>query len=144
VEDNFDIVLNDYVGRSGGAITYCGVADPDESVDILKQYYGLLFPTTYFGEGFPGTLIDAFSSGLPVIATDWHCNGEIITHGKTGFLYPPEQPEQLKTWIEYAVTNPDQFYAMGVSCLEDIAQYSVETAMETVNAEIEKVLQKTI
>jgi glycosyltransferase involved in cell wall biosynthesis len=144
VEDNFDIVLNDYIGRSGGAITYCGVADPDESVDILKQYYGLLFPTTYFGEGFPGTLIDAFSSGLPVIATDWHCNGEIITHGKTGFLYPPEQPEQLKTWIEYAVTNPDQFYAMGVSCLEDVAQYSVETAMKTVNAEIEKVLQKTI
>lgn len=144
IEENFDTILNDYIRRSNGAITYCGVADPDESVDILKQYYGLLFPTTYFGEGFPGTLIDAFSSGLPVIATDWHCNAEIITHDKTGFLYAPEQPEQLKVWIEYAIAHPDQFHAMRFFCLEAVEQYNTETAMKTVCDKIEQLLSKNI
>lgn len=142
IEDNFDIVLNDYIHNSNGTITYCGVADPDESVSILKQYYGLLFPTTYFGEGFPGTLIDAFSSGLPVIATDWHCNGEIITHGKTGFLYAPEEPEQLKVWMEYVIAHPDEFHAMRFSCLEAMEHYSTESAMKTVCDKITQLLTK--
>ena len=142
IEENYDAVLNEYILRSAGAISYRGIVDSDASVGVLKQYYAMLFPTTYFGEGFPGTLIDAFSSGLPVIATDWHCNGEIITHEKNGFLYPPEQPEQLKAWMEYAIAHPDQFHTMRLSCLEAVKQYSAEAAMQTVCGKIGQLLSE--
>ena len=140
IEDHYDAILNDYICRSEGAITYCGVADADSSVEILQQYYGMLFPTTYEGEGFPGTLIDAFSSGLPVIATDWHCNGEIIEQGKTGFLYLPEQPEKLQEWMEFSIENPDSFHAMRFSCLEAAERYSTASAMKTVCHQIQALL----
>ena len=51
--------------RCGGAIA------ADRSTETLKSYFALLFPTYYRGEGFAGTLIDAMSAGVPVIASDW-------------------------------------------------------------------------
>lgn len=138
IEDSYDTVLNTYIAQANGAIEYRGVVDADDSVRVLKEYYALLFPTTFPGEGFPGTLIDAFSSGLPVIATDWHCNGEIISHGKTGFLYPADQPEQLKQWMEYAMEHPQEIHEMRFQCLEAVKQYSSETVMKTICKKIEE------
>ena len=51
----------------------------------------MIFPTYYVGEGFPGTIIDAFSSGIPDIATDWRYNSEIVQNGKTGYIYKLNQ-----------------------------------------------------
>lgn len=142
IEENYDAVLDAYIRESCGAIHYCGVAKPEESVEILKDYFVLLFPTTFSGEGFPGTLIDALSAGLPVIATDWHCNGEIIDHEKTGFLYHPDFPEQLETWMTYAIENPTVIHSMGKQCLETVKQYSPETVMKTVCKKIDGLIDR--
>lgn len=56
--------------EAGGFATYRGAVGPEESVDVLKAYYALLFPTYYEGEGFADTLIDAMCAGLPVVASD--------------------------------------------------------------------------
>lgn len=75
-------------------VHYRGCVNSDKSVDVLKAYYALLFPTFYDGEGFAGTLIDAFSSGVPVIASDWKYNPEIV-HGNVGIIYPTGNVESL-------------------------------------------------
>ena len=67
-------------------VSYGGKVPFDKSVDILKNYFALLFPTYYDGEGFAGTLIDAFSAGVPVIASDWKYNAEIVNE-KVGIVY---------------------------------------------------------
>lgn len=56
----------------------------DKSVEVLKNYFALLFPTYYEGEGFAGTLLDAMAAGVPVIASDWRYNPEIVNE-KTGY-----------------------------------------------------------
>ena len=66
---------------------YCGIIDPKESVELLKKYDFLIFPTYYDGEGLAGTLIDSFFSGTPAIASNWKYNGEVITDQKNGFLF---------------------------------------------------------
>jgi glycosyltransferase involved in cell wall biosynthesis len=48
---------------------------------VLRDYFALLFPIYYIGEGFAGTAIDAFSAGVPVIASDWKYNSEVIKEG---------------------------------------------------------------
>lgn len=68
-------------------IRYAGLVPFDKSVDVLKEYFALLFPTYYEGEGFAGTLIDAFSAGVPVIASDWKYNTEIVNEN-VGFIFP--------------------------------------------------------
>lgn len=140
IEDNYDIQLSEYIRLAKGAITYCGVAAPNESVSILQQYYGLLFPTSYVGEGVPGTVIDAFCAGLPVIATGQPGIMELIEHKKTGFLYSPEEPEKLQEWMELSIAHPDEFHEMRFSCLKAAEKFTTEKAMEIVCRKIEEVL----
>ena len=76
---------------------YCGLVDYDKSVEVISSYYALLFPTYWKGEGFPGTLVDALSAGLPVIASDWNFNKDIIKNGETGILFPSELASDLES-----------------------------------------------
>lgn len=136
IEEHYDVELNQYIQRSAGAVTYKGVADYSQSVGVLQDYYGLLFPTVFAGEGFPGTLLDAFHAGLPVIATDWHLNGEIVTHEKTGFLYDPAEEAGLKKWMQYAMEHPEQIHQMKLQCLKEAQRYSPEKVMEIIDEKI--------
>lgn len=91
-KERFDFVMK----HAPEEVSYKGVVNFNESVSTLKHYDALLFPTTWKGEGFPGTLIDAFSSGLPVIASRWASNEEIVVHGQNGWLYPKEDIMTLR------------------------------------------------
>ena len=86
-------------------IQYKGITESNLSSAILKDYYFLLFPTYYPGEGFAGTLIDAFSSGLPVIATDWMYNSEIIKNGFNGYLFSPNNLDELVTLLDNVIIS---------------------------------------
>jgi glycosyltransferase involved in cell wall biosynthesis len=66
------------VNRYSDYVKYEGELSPDQIQDRLSYYDVLLFPTTYYTEGLPGTIIDAFSAGLPVIATNWKHAEELI------------------------------------------------------------------
>lgn len=68
--------------------------------DELSTYDVMLFPTYYDGEAFPGVIIDAFVAGLPVIASDWHFNKEIIDDS-VGIII---QPHNVKSLVEAMMT----------------------------------------
>lgn len=103
---------------------YRGTVEPNKSVEALKDYYALLFPTYWPGEGLPGTIIDALSAGLPVIAREWTYCGEILTHMETGYIYGSDQPEKLEDTIVYAVTHVKETAAMKPACLRKAVQFS--------------------
>jgi len=46
-------------------------------------------------EGMPIVLLEASSTGLPIVATDVGGNREVVLEGKSGFLVPPGEPETL-------------------------------------------------
>lgn len=49
-----------------------------EAYKILADHDMMLFLTNHPGEGFPGIIIDAMIAGLPVIASDWRYNAELL------------------------------------------------------------------
>ena len=110
-------------------IRYMGMVPSEKSVEIIKEYYMLLFPTYYEGEGFAGTLIDAFSAALPVIATNWRYNSEIVTDGHTGYIYSYKEKEKLKEKIKFACENPDSIQRMRYNCVEESKKYIPEIAI---------------
>ena len=59
-------------------IKYGGIVPFNKSVEVLKDYFALLFPTLYYTEGIPGTIIDAFAAGLPVISAKWMNYADIL------------------------------------------------------------------
>ena len=111
-------------------IKYKGVVSSKMSIEAIKGYYMLMFPTYYEGEGFAGTLIDAFSSGLPVIATDWRYNGEIVEDGVTGLVYSYKEKALLKEKIKFACENPSVIQKMRPNCLKESRKYLPEIAIQ--------------
>ena len=72
-----------------------------------------VFPTFYRFEAFPGVVLDAMQSGLPVISTREASIPIIVDDGKTGFLIPKNRPDLIAEKIEYLIDNPGIRVEMG-------------------------------
>lgn len=72
---------------------YKGVLQPSEIHQTLNDYDVMLLPTHYYTEGLPGSIIDAYISGIPVIVTDWKHSREFVDDGKCGYVIPFEDGE---------------------------------------------------
>jgi glycosyltransferase involved in cell wall biosynthesis len=120
VEDEFD----------SNKMNYCGFLDfqndPEQAYTKLASYDCMLFPTYWKGEGFPGVIIDAFIAGLPVIATNWNMNSEIIEDGINGFIIPPKDAVSLANKMMWVIENRDALRAIGKSNQERANDYHID------------------
>src|SRR5690606_15892116 len=46
-------------------VEYKGVVQPENIPNILANYDLMLFPTQYYTEGFPGSILDAYIAHVP-------------------------------------------------------------------------------
>lgn len=112
-------------------ICYKGMISFDKSTEVLKEYYALLFPTFYQGEGFAGTLLDALAAGVPVIASDWKYNKEIVIPDKTGILLKECTAEKLAEEIVWIIENPKIWDEMRYACVEEAQHYTPEYVLKS-------------
>lgn len=110
-------------------IQYDGCIAFDQSVETLAKYDMLLFPTYYEGEGFAGTLIDAFAAGIPIIASDWHYNAEIVDENINGFVVPAQNEDALEKKIDWCIENHNTIYEMKKNCLAKARLLSSESVV---------------
>lgn len=118
-KSDFEILKNEF----GDAIRYCGIVDFDKSVQVLKEYYMLLFPTKYYTEGIPGTILDAFSAGLPIICSEWESCYDIIS-SEVGVVYEFNNDNALLLAIENSIARPEVINKMKKACLNEARKYS--------------------
>lgn len=95
-----------------GFVKYKGVLQPEVINETLAGYDAMLFPTNYPGEGLPGTIVDSYISGIPVIASDWRYNAELIEHGKTGFVFDLNKPSQFYEAVELIMNDRNLLFQM--------------------------------
>lgn len=69
---------------------YHGPLEPSDIYHTLEKYDAMLLPTHFFTEGLPGSILDAYISGIPVIVTKWKHATEFVDDGKTGIIIPFE------------------------------------------------------
>ena len=132
VESKYQETLDRLISEHRDCARYCGVAKSDGSVEVLSQYYALLFPTRWPGEGFPGTMIDAFASGIPVIATDWNANGELIENWKQGIIYPNSVTSGLLDSIAWSIEHQDEMNEMRANCRKQYDLYTPESVLRAI------------
>ncbi len=97
----------------GDRITFTGYLSQQEVAQRLRQSDICVLPS--FAEGVPVVLMEAMACGLPVVATQVAGVGELVTHGKNGYLARPGDPEDLRTYIEALVTSADLRERMGAA-----------------------------
>ncbi len=66
-----------------------------------------------FSEGLPNVLLEAFSLGKPVIATDVGGTSELVHHERTGWLVPPGDAAALAARIRSALAEPGAARTVG-------------------------------
>jgi glycosyltransferase, family 1 len=138
IDESYKLRFNELINEFPSYIQYKGTVPYDCSVSILKDYFLLLFPTYFYGEGFAGTILDAFAAGVPVIATNWKHNGEIITDKQNGFLYDTEQKERLRELLIECYQNPQIINDMREACLKCADAYSPDKVMKILIENLQK------
>lgn len=101
--------------------------------DELANYDVMLFPTYWHGEGFPGIVIDAYIASLPIIASDWNLNKDVIEDGVTGWIIPSHDTEALIERMKYVIDHPEDVIKMSANCKERAAQYDSRVVLSEEN-----------
>lgn len=92
----------------------------DDVRPVLHDADCVILPS-YYNEGVPRCLLEALSSGKPIITTDWKgCRETVIEH-KNGFLIPTRNVEALKCALE-------KFHALSEEDVESFGKASRELA----------------
>ncbi len=112
-------------------IKYGGLVPFDKSVEVLKNYYMLLFPTLFYTEGIPGTIIDAFSAGLPVLASEWESYADVLS-SKDSITYKFSDSEDLYQKLKYCVDDIDKMNACRKECLKSAEKFTPSMAFQEI------------
>jgi glycosyltransferase involved in cell wall biosynthesis len=88
-----------------GKVVYCTNVEWKKAMSILKSSNVLVLPSRI--ESIPNVIKEAFFLKVPVVATNVGGIPEIVTHGKTGLLVPPNEPQSLADSINHLLENKE-------------------------------------
>lgn len=104
-----------------------------KNYDELVKYDVMLFPTFWDDEGFPGVVIDALIAGMPIIASDWNLNKEVVDDGNIGWIIPVHDVPALAEKMKYIIDNPHSLETMSKKCLEKAANFDSRMVLSEEN-----------
>ena len=113
-----------------GAITYKGNVPFNKSVEILSGYFALLFPTQYYTEGIPGTIIDSYAAGVPVISARWKSYADVVIEGVTGLGYEFNTNVDFERILESIVADPSIVARLKDGCIKKAEDFLPENAIK--------------
>lgn len=102
-------------------------------VSLLPELH--VFLMTSNEEGLGTSILDAFASGVPVVATEAGGIPEMVIHEKTGLLAPIAHPEELARQVKRVVTDDALRKKLIRGAREKVKDFSKEnTAAGTLQA----------
>ena len=84
--------------------TFVGELRGDALAEMYASADVFCFPSTT--DTFGQVLLEAGASGLPVVAAEAGGAPELVAHGRTGLLVPPEQPRELAAALVQLAGDP--------------------------------------
>ena len=121
-ENQFQLLME----QNKDFVTYKGVVAPNKSVYILREYFFLAFPTKFFTEGIPGTIIDAYAAGVPVVSSKWESFADLVEDGLSGIGYSMGNIDELVSILVKIAKKPELILNMKKYCLQKAKLYTPE------------------
>jgi glycosyltransferase involved in cell wall biosynthesis len=98
--------------RSGGRIRLAGVQRRDSCLEAMRRALFVVVPSVCY-ENFPLTIVEAFASGTPVLASRLGAMAEIIEDGRTGRLFAAGDAADLAAAMAWLTDHPAECAEMG-------------------------------
>lgn len=130
IDKEDEIWFDDLKKTFTSEITYKGYASYEKTENILKEYFALLFPTHYMTEGIPGTIIDAYAAGIPVICSMWNNFPDVVEQGVTGYGYEFNQYSELINILKQIADDPTLITKLKNNCLNKAREYQPHEALK--------------
>ena len=80
------------------SVAFRGALAPDEMPALLARARALIVPSLWY-EGAPRILLEAYAAGVPVLASRIGALPELVEHGASGLLFPPNDVEALAAGV---------------------------------------------
>jgi glycosyltransferase involved in cell wall biosynthesis len=109
---------------AGKAVTFRHDCDDEALVNAYRHASCIVLPSVYrdmYGaetqvpELLGQTLLEGMACGIPAICTAVASMPEIVDHGVTGFVVPPNDPSALADVLQQIDLNPERARTMGLA-----------------------------
>lgn len=108
IKPEMNSLLRMYVNST---VKLTGIVTPRRLVDLYRDSDVFVFPSV--NEGLAQVLLEAMSSGLPVIASNYSGADDLITQGKEGIIVPVRNVDRLIEAVSWCYRHRDETLAMG-------------------------------
>jgi glycosyltransferase involved in cell wall biosynthesis len=104
---------------------------------MYRQAHVLVVPSSY--EGFGIVYLEGMGFGLPAIATTAGAAGEIITHGRDGYLIEPDDAAALAGYLHELATDRKLLLRLSLNAMK---RFSVQPGWSQTAKSIRDFLQQ--
>lgn len=118
--------------KNSSIIKYKSILQPDEINETLAKYDMMLFPTKFYTEGFPGSILDAYMAGVPVVATKWKYADEFIENNVSGILSPFDNEKVYIDNVISIINDTKRINELKQGAQKQASKYSPEVAWEVI------------
>ena len=118
--------LESRIGELGlqNIVRFRGRLAREEMPDVYREADLLVLPS--YAEGMPNAVLEAFASGVPVVATDIEGSRELLRSGVEGVLVPTHSPDALARAIISLASDPGKPARCGAAARERAMSFSWE------------------
>jgi glycosyltransferase involved in cell wall biosynthesis len=114
------------VRSSSPHLHFLGQQTRTEVLEAMRNAAFLVFPSECY-ETFGLTIVEAFATGLPVVASNLGSAGELVRHGETGVHFRAGDTGELAAAVDWAIGHPQEIASMGMQArTEYLAKYTAE------------------
>jgi len=107
------------------------------SEELSKSFWpqiDVLINPSQVAESFGLNILEAYSFGVPVLATKIGAFLELVKEDQTDWFFELQNTANLKSKIELILANPEKIKIMRQKCLEESRLYSVENYLDKILA----------
>jgi glycosyltransferase involved in cell wall biosynthesis len=95
--------------RHGDRVRWLGWQQTSQVLELMRSARFLLFPSELYEGGTPMSIVEAYASGLPVVASDLGAARGLVQDGVTGIRFTPGDAHALASAVNEVVRDVDGY-----------------------------------
>lgn len=120
-------------------IKYVGYVDFSKVKDYLLEADLFILPS--LTENLPNVILEAFSCGLPVIATNVGAIPEVVTEGWNGYLVKPKSSTEISEKVKVIIENSEKYNELSKNALKTAQKYSPQNLLPELELRLEEIIR---